>query len=1324
MNGVENARHAKAVVNGIAGLILFPDHYSHPDSIAVPVNINEYASQFTDNEYTIGQWYEMEDAGAVFLPTAGIRSGGVPSIGSLGIYWSTTPSGSSFSHRFDFTTDYVVAWGIDSKWYGYSVRLVKNVLTTTCSIEAVPNPAEGGTVTGAGTYFVGETCTLTAIPNESYTFINWTENGEVVSTEATYSFTVTGHRELVANFIPVLASLSDDFNDGVIDPELWTYGGSSVYEADGLMKIEQNVTDDWVSLITRPMSLTPSGQILMERSFIVHRASNYFSGGFSIYFNTIFDNTSNTDVEPWIRVQYFYDNYGQNWGTWVNASIDGQTTSTLLCDAVFDTWLNEKVIVDTETGTLLYCLDNELVATATIAGLSSLDVSYYTIRFWPYSWWTGHYHYMDYININTNLDAAYTITASANPVEGGTVSEGGTFQLGQTCSLTATANEGYTFVNWTENGEVVSTEATYSFLVVNDRDLVANFMLPLNITASVLPEEGGTVIGAGEYDYGTECTLVATPNEDYSFVKWTKGETVVSTQSSYSFVVTEDADFVAHFTLKMVGTVMAEYDPNPDDNQSPYVRVSWSMDSNLQEDFESGDFNMHPWEFTDSYPWVITDNNPYEGTFCMRSNNGGAHYTSSTVQTTMFIPSEGQMSFYSRISSESRYDYGRFYIDGQEMGNWSGNGGWEQHIYDITVGQHTFTWAYTKDGSVNSGEDCFYVDNINFFGADRSGNRSVHHYEVYRSEHPENGSWELLADNVTDTSYVDTDWSALTEGWYKYGVVVNYAGNNDTLYSSVMGRSNTILRAYPHTITATANPAEGGTVEGAGVYIYDSECTLTANPNENYTFVNWTENGEVISTDTTYTFTVTADRDLVANFVLPFTITVSVVPEEGGTVTGAGEYVIGTECTLTATANEGYEFMYWTENGTMVSSDATYGFAVTEDRALMAYFAENHQAVTLTTGWTWLSTYIEQEGIDGLTMLEEGLGSNGVMIKSQTDGFLSYANGMWMGTLDAITNEKMYLVNTIAASEFTMTGSVAHLNDHPITLNPNWTWVGYPSPFAMDVNDALANLNPAEGDMMKSQTGFATYSAENGWFGSLNTLTPGMGLMYQSHNSQAVTLTYSVGMSRSLRANVTAENNHWVPDIHAYPNNMSIMAVIELDGAEIQDERYELAVFSGDECRGSVRLIYVESLHRYVAFLSVAGEDEAELCLALYDTMTEEVYFNTKDVVVFEANAVLGSLSSPFVARFGSTTGLDGFDADAVILYPNPVTAGHLFQIELPAECSGARVSIIDALGSVVSTTDLYAKPATLSAPEVPGVYTVRVMTGKQGTYSRKLIVK
>ena len=124
----------------------------------------------------------------------------------------------------------------------------------------------------------------------------------------------------------------------------------------------------------------------------------------------------------------------------------------------------------------------------------------------------------------------------------------GSFDYGTTCTLVATANEGYTFVSWAENGETVSTEASYSFIVTGNRSLVANFTLQTYaISVLAFPTEGGTVTGDGSYNYGAECSLTATANEGYSFVNWTENGTVVSTETTYVFVVTGDRSIVANF---------------------------------------------------------------------------------------------------------------------------------------------------------------------------------------------------------------------------------------------------------------------------------------------------------------------------------------------------------------------------------------------------------------------------------------------------------------------------------------------------------------------------------------------------------------------------------------------------------------------------------------------------------------------------------------------------------------------------------------------------------------------------------------------------------
>ena len=131
---------------------------------------------------------------------------------------------------------------------------------------------------------------------------------------------------------------------------------------------------------------------------------------------------------------------------------------------------------------------------------------------------------------------------------------------------------------------------------------------------------------------------------------------------------------------------------------------------------------------------------------------------------------------------------------------------------------------------------------------------------------------------------------------------------------------------------------EGGTVEGAGTYDGGSVITLTSTPNAGYSFIYWKETGTTVSSDANYSFTVTSDRNLVAFFSLPLTVSVTTNMAAGGTTTGAGTFEYGSTCTLTATPSEGYLFLNWSKNGEVVSCNATYSFTVTKDAEIEAVF--------------------------------------------------------------------------------------------------------------------------------------------------------------------------------------------------------------------------------------------------------------------------------------------------------------------------------------------------------------------------------------------------
>ncbi|MCG2825432.1 MAG: PPC domain-containing protein [Thermoplasmatales archaeon] len=82
------------------------------------------------------------------------------------------------------------------------------------------------------------------------------------------------------------------------------------------------------------------------------------------------------------------------------------------------------------------------------------------------------------------------------------------------------------------------------------------------------------------------------------------------------------------------------------------------------------------------------------------------------IQTTVTGP--GTLTFYWKVSSESGYDYLKFYLDGSEQTKISGSTSWAQKIYSISSGSHTIQWKYTKDGSGDSGSDCGWLDKVEY----------------------------------------------------------------------------------------------------------------------------------------------------------------------------------------------------------------------------------------------------------------------------------------------------------------------------------------------------------------------------------------------------------------------------------------------------------------------------------------------------------------------------------------------------------------------------------------------------------------------------------
>ena len=372
--------------------------------------------------------------------------------------------------------------------------MVANFSLNNYSIAATANPTAGGNVTGAGNYDHFATATLTATAATGYTFVNWTEGGQEVTTNATYSFQVTGERTLVANF-----SLNSYAVSATANPTAaGEISGAGTYSHGAEVTVSTTVNTGFYFVNWT------------ENSNVVSTSTSYtftFTGARTLVanFDTLSYNiaaTANLTAGGTVEGAGTYKHFKT-----------ATLTATAATGYTFTNWTENGQTVSTEaTYSFQVTGERELVANFTINN--------------------------------------YSIAATANPTTAGTIEGTGNYDHFAAATLTATPATGYYFVRWTENGNVVSTSTSYNFEVTGARELVANFdTLSYNITVAANLTAGGTVTGTNEYKHFTTATVTATPSEGYSFTNWTENGNVVSTDATYSFQVTGARNLVANFTI-------------------------------------------------------------------------------------------------------------------------------------------------------------------------------------------------------------------------------------------------------------------------------------------------------------------------------------------------------------------------------------------------------------------------------------------------------------------------------------------------------------------------------------------------------------------------------------------------------------------------------------------------------------------------------------------------------------------------------------------------------------------------------------------------------
>ncbi len=672
--------------------------------------------------------------------------------------------------------------------------LVANFSLLQYSITVSSSPEEGGSVTGGGTYDHGEQVTITASPSAGYAFVNWTEDGSVISTNATYTFTVNSNRSFQANY----------------SQNTYTVSVSNNPSSGGTVTGGGNYNHGEQATITA----SPAAGY----AFV-----NWTEGGSVISTNASYTFTVNSN-------RSFQANYSQNTYT-VSVSNSPSSGGTATGGGNYNHGAQATITASPAAG---YSFVNWTEGGSVISTNAS-----YTFT----------------VNSNRNFQAnysqnTYTVSVSNNPSSGGTVTGGGNYAHGSQATITASPSTGYAFVNWTEGGSVISTNASYTFTVNSNRSFQANYSQnTYTVSVSNSPSSGGTATGGGTFAHGAQATITASPAAGYAFVNWTEGGSIISTNATYTFTVNSNRNFQANFS------------------QNTYT--------------------------------VNVSNSPTSG----GTATGGGNYTHGSQATISASPSAG----YSFV-------------------NWTEGGS-----FVSTNPSYTFT--------VNS--------NRSF-----QANYSLNSYRVSVSNSPTSGGTATGGGDFTHGSQATV--SANPSSGYSF---VNWTEGGSFVsanpsYTFTVTTDRTLVANFSqivYNVSITSSPTSGGTTNGAGPYGSGSTANIIATPATGYRFVNWTRNGAIVSTSANYSFTVTGNTTLVANFaVASYTITTSVNPAGTGTASGGGSFNHGASVTVRATPASGYQFTNWTENGTEVSRTANYVFTVTENRNLRANFSQIPRLLSLT----------------------------------------------------------------------------------------------------------------------------------------------------------------------------------------------------------------------------------------------------------------------------------------------------------------------------------------------------------------------------------------
>jgi len=347
-----------------------------------------------------------------------------------------------------------------------------------------------------------------------------------------------------------------------------------------------------------------------------------------------------------------------------------------------------------------------------------------------------------------------------------------------------------------------------------------------------------------------------------------------------------------------------------------------------------------------------------------------------------------------------------------------------------------------------------------------------------------------------------------------------------------------------------------------------------------------------------------------------------------------------------------------------------------------------YQYITLNQNWNWISFNL---GIPARTPLNTTLQSgtwtldDAIKYEGGQGAFAtytSYALG-WTGTLKYPDNLSLYKMKVATAQSLAVNGTAVNVTTTAIPLKKaQWNYISYLLQFNCTLQEALAGYQASEEDVIKSQTGFAMYSAQNGWIGSLTYLEPGKGYMLYRKRATDTTFRYpaitasQIG-GRVLPGGVINADQRPVQGNFSYSDNMTVIAVLA-PGFDLRSGDSIMAYVNG-EIRGKAKPILNSLINKNTWFFNIGGGAEQPIVFIV--ERGGSVVAQSSTVVNYGSNKVVGTLSKPLELQFVKL-------ADLVTVNPNPFNQQTTINVDL-SRLTGSneqviQLSVFDVTGRTV----------------------------------------